>query len=210
MEQEQEQDQRDEYIFSRTNEEVEGVVQMSDDEDEDEGVVQMSDDNDEDGEDDEGNSIIVISSDDDEEGENNYNTRPIPGYMMNTLPERPALIDNSNLETFSNNLARSVITSTISAATATATTTTITSSTLSTTTTVATTTRTPLQRCCICLTDIVTGGEGINLHHNIHSIHIFCLIDFLANSQIIWLESSFRFDCPLCRSPVFGAVMMIS
>ena len=199
QEQEQEQDGHGEFIFSRSNEGIERVEQMS---------VDDYDDSEEDS-DEADNSIIVISSDDEEEGRNNYNTYSIPGYrrMMGVIQERPVQINN--LETFSSIFARSIISSTISAATATSTTTTttITSSTLAATTTTA---RTPVQRCCICLSNILTSEEGINLHDNIHSIHIFCLMDFLANSQIIWLETSFRFDCPLCREPVYGAVMMIS
>ena len=69
----------------------------------------MSDgEDDNDDEDDEGNSVILISSDD-EEGENNYNVHPLLSYVMNIIPESPELICNSNLETYSNNLVRSVI-----------------------------------------------------------------------------------------------------
>ena len=183
---EQGQDEHGEFIFTRSNE---GIEQTN---------VDDYDDSDEDS-DEADNTVIVISSDDeDEEERTNFNTYR---RMMGALSERSTLFS-------------SIISRTISTATATLTTTTITSSALSTTTTPTTitaTTRTPLQRCCICLTNILTREEGINLHDNIHSIHIFCLMDLLAaNSQIIWLETSFRFDCPLCRKPVFGAVMMIS
>ena len=101
--------------------------------------------------------------------------------MMGVFSERTRV----SLESFANNLTTNIISQTISAAT-------------------------PLQRCCICLSNILISREGINLHDNIHSIHIFCLMDFLANSQIVWLQTSFRFDCPLCRAPVFGTVMLIS
>ena len=187
------QDEHGEFIFTRSNEGIGRIEQTN---------VDDYDDSDEDS-DEADNTVIVISSDDeDEEERTNFNT---DRRMMGALSERSTL----NLENFS-----SIISRTISAATATSTTTTITSSALSTTTTTTTTTattRTPLQRCCIWLRNILTSEEGINLHDNIHSIHIFCLMDLLAaNSQIIWLETSFRFDCPLCRKPVFGAVMMIS
>ena len=86
-----------------------------------------------------------------------------------------------------------------------------------TTTTTTTTTSTatnvtaaePLQRCCICLSDIVRGG--IDLHNNIHHIHISCLVSLLnANNRIIWWGTSFGFHCPLCRKPVFGTLMLVS
>ena len=201
---EQGQDVNGEFIFTRNNEGIGRIEQMN---------VDGYDDSDED-RDETDNGVIIISSDDeDEEERTNFNTYR---RMMGALSERSTL----NLENFSSIFATSIIPRTISAATATSTTTTMTSSALSTTTattttaattttTTAATTRTPLQRCCICLINIERGG--INLHDNSHSIHIFCLMDLLtANSQIFWLETSFRFDCPLCRKPVFGAVMMLS
>ena len=194
---EQGQDVNGEFIFTRNNEGIGRIEQMN---------VDGYDDSDED-RDETDNGVIIISSDEeDEEERTNFNTYR---RMMGALSERSTL----NLENFSNIFATSIISRTISAATATSTTTTTMTSSLTTTTTATTTTaattRTPLQRCCICLINIERGG--INLHDNSHSIHIFCLMGLLtANSQIFWLETSFRFDCPLCRKPVLGAVMMLS
>ena len=192
-----------EFILRRINEVIERNEQMN---------VDGYDDSDEDSNEAD-NTVIVISSDDENEEDRNDNFTY--RRMMGVFSERPTPIDN--LQSFSNNLTASLISRTISTAaasfppftttTTTATTTSITSSTLSTATT-TTTTRSPFQRCCICLIDIIR--EGISLHDNIHTIHVHCLMDFLANSQIIWLQTSFRFDCPLCREPVFGTVMMIS
>ena len=136
--------------------------------------------------------VIVISSD--EEGEHER----LIDYLMNIIPESP------NLDYLDNNHSPETGVTTVT----TLTTTTTTTSTTKTSSTQTTTT--PLERCCICLTDIVTGGGGISLHHNIHSIHIFCLIDYLANSPIIWSGTSFPFHCPLCRCSVLGNVMMDS
>ena len=68
---------------------------------------------------------------------------------------------------------------------------------------------TALQPCCICLSDIVRGG--IDLHNNMHHIHISCLVSLLnANNRIIWWGTSFGFHCPLCRKPVFGTFMLVT
>ena len=106
--------------------------------------------------------------------------------------------------------------STTTTATTTTTTTTTTTSTAANITTSPTTTQTTtsttaesLYQCCICLLDIVR--DGIDLHNNTHHIHISCLVSLLnANNQTIWWETSFEFHCPLCRKPVYGAVMLFS
>jgi hypothetical protein len=99
---------------------------------------------------------------------------------------------------------------------ATTTTTTTTTNVATTTTTIATSptmtqpiTPTVLQPCCICLLEIVRGG--IDLHNNMHHIHISCLVSLLnANNRIAWWGTSFGFHCPLCRKPVFGTFMLVT
>ena len=110
------------------------------------------------------------------------------------------------------------LTTTTAATTTTTTTTTTTNvtTTTTTTTTVATLptmtqpiTPTVLQPCCICLSEIVRGG--IDLHNNMHHIHISCLVSLLnANNRIVWWGTSFGFHCPLCRKPVFGTFMLVT
>ena len=191
-----------EFIFPNTlsNDErsiirhMNSIYSSEDDEDDYDG-----DDDDDDGGNDD-NDVIIISSDD--EGEND-NVHPLLNYMLNFIPESPEHISNS-LQEYSNNLVRSVLTSASSSTQTSATTTTTTTTTTPTTTTAAE----RLERCCICLTDITRGG--INLHHNDHRIHVRCLINLLANSQIIWMERLFRFRCPLCRSPVLGSLRLLT
>lgn len=84
-------------------------------------------------------------------------------------------------------------------------------STTTTTTATAATNATNMihEQCCICLNSIVQGG--VNLHGGVHPIHIFCLLNYLTNSPssaINWLDSSFCFYCPLCRSPVCGSIIL--
>ena len=104
----------------------------------------------------------------------------------------------------------SVSTTTATAEATTTTTTTTTATNVATSPTMAESiTSTALQPCCICLSEIVRGG--IDLHNNIHHIHISCLVSLLnANNQIIWWGTSFGFHCPLCRKPVFGTFMLVS
>ena len=126
------------------------------------------------------------------------------------------VIDSStqNFEQFTNLSTTSLMSvSTTTAAAATTTTTTTTAANVATSPTtaqsIASTATEPLQRCCICLSDIVRGG--IDLHNNIHHIHISCLVSLLnANNRIIWWGTSFGFHCPLCRKPVFGTFMLVS
>ena len=41
------------------------------------------------------------------------------------------------------------------------------------------------------------------------SVREYHLIDLLsANNRIIWLGTSFRFKCPLCRKSIIGTVML--
>ena len=184
-----------EFIFPNTlsNDErsiirhMNSIYSSEDDEDDYDG-----DDDDDDGGNDD-NDVIIISSD--VEGEND-NVHPLLNYMLNFIPESPEHISNS-LQEYSNNLVRSVLTSASSS-----------TQTSATTTTTTTTAAERLERCCICLTDITRGG--INLHHNDHRIHVRCLINLLANSQIIWTERLFRFRCPLCRSPVLGSLRLLT
>ena len=187
----------EEYIFGGGgNNSSTGDVNLFEGEEEDDD----NDDNDDD-------NIIVISSSEDEDSEDDYNVHPLLSYMMDTIPESPDWTENNfSFEIYTNNIARSIIRAATSTQTSA---TTATQTSISTPTATATATAAlSSERCCICLKNLLYGG--ITLHHNDHTIHVHCLIDYLANSPIIWSEMSFHFYCPLCRSPICGSVMMNS
>ena len=101
------------------------------------------------------------------------------------------------------------LTTTTAATTNVATTTTTTTNVATSPTMTQPITPTVLQPCCICLLEIARGG--IDLHNNMHHIHISCLVSLLnANNQIAWWGTSFGFHCPLCRKPVFGTFMLVT
>ena len=185
------------------------------------------------GYDDGDNEVIIISDDDsaddddgDDDGDGDDEEDEEEERSAFDIYRQPVMgVSTQNLQIFANLFASSLISDTMSStaatattatttattATATATTTTTTAAAATTATMTSTTIRTtePLQSCCICLSNI--GRGGIDLHNNMHSIHISCLMCLLtANNQILWLGASFRFNCPLCRKPVFGTVMLIS
>ena len=154
-----------------------------DDDDDNDADSDNNDDNDVDDRYSGDREIILIS--DDEDGESNL---ILPNSLINTQTNTPV---RSLVRVASSTQA------------------------LSTTTTTTTTTIRPIaltttyssEECCICLTTIEWGG--ISLHHNNHIIHVHCFINFLTHSrQIIWSQMTFYFDCPLCRLPVQGSVMM--
>ena len=75
--------------------------------------------------------------------------------------------------------------------------------------TLSTTTYSFSEECFICLSTI--GWGGMSLHQNSHIIHMNCSINFLIHSrQIRWSHMTFTFNCPLCRFPVQGSILMDS
>ena len=203
-----------EFVFVQTYEGVErnGYGDGGNDETCNEVIIISDDDSADDDDGDDGGD-----GDDEEDGEEEDEEEERSAFDIYRQPVMGA--STQNLQIFANLFASSLISDTMSStvatattATATATTTTTTAAAATTATMTSTTIRTtePLQSCCICLSNIGRCG-GIDLHNSIHSIHISCLMRLLtANNQIFWLGASFRFNCPLCRKPVFGTVMLFS
>ena len=196
-----------EYIFAQTSE---GNVETCDD------VIVISDDDDDDN--------VDLDGDDSDDDDDGFDANAPGAGDLETYEDymrRRPIIGSStqNLGPFANLFTTSLMAISTATAAAAATTTTTTTTMLTTTEpsttsptmvqTIASTTAESLHQCCICLQNIDSGG--INMHNNIHHIHISCLVCLLnANNQIIWWGNSFGFHCPLCRKPVYGTVMLVS